>query len=108
MRSFIPEIPLGHKVHSAEARVIVRRLSRSKEFSSDTTGAQLIAVGHAAIARANGLILLGGVLGLAEHPRRAGPRRVGAPVLLVFLAIGVIGGEHSVFGIAFDAFPRST
>jgi hypothetical protein len=33
---------------------------RSKEiFASDMTGAQLIAVGHAAIARAHGLILLG-------------------------------------------------
>ena len=30
------------------------------------TGVQLIAVGHAAIARAHELILLGGVLGLAS------------------------------------------
>jgi NhaP-type Na+/H+ and K+/H+ antiporter len=36
------------------------------------------------------------------------PPRVGAPVLLVFLAFGMIGGEDSVFGIAFDDFPRST
>jgi len=43
------------------------RLLRSKEFfASDMTGAQLIAVGYAAIARAHGLILLGGVLGLAS------------------------------------------
>jgi len=55
------------------------RLLRSKEiFASDMTGAQLIAVGHAAIARAHGLILLGGVLGLASSLAGLISRCVGA------------------------------
>ena len=68
------------------------------------TGAQLIAVGHAAIAKAHELILLGGVVGLASILAGLVSRRVGAPVLLVFLVLGMLAGDDHVFGIAFDNF----
>jgi NhaP-type Na+/H+ and K+/H+ antiporter len=92
-------------VQSSEARVIVRPPVAIKGiFASDMTGAQLIAVGHAAIARAHGLILLGGVLGLASILAGLISRRVGAPVLLVFLAFGMLAGEDGVLGIPFEDF----
>lgn len=68
------------------------------------TGAQLIAVGHAAIVKAHGLILLGGVVGLASILAGLISRRVGAPVLLVFLALGMLAGDDHVLGIPFDDF----
>jgi NhaP-type Na+/H+ and K+/H+ antiporter len=67
-------------------------------------GAQLLAVGHAAIARAHELILLGGVVGLASILAGLVSRRVGAPVLLVFLGFGMLAGEDGVLGIQFEDF----
>src|SRR5215472_5032949 len=68
------------------------------------TGAQLIALGHAAITRSHQLILLGGGLGLLSIMAGLISRRIGAPVLLVFLAIGMLAGDDHVFGIPFDDF----
>jgi cell volume regulation protein A len=68
------------------------------------TGAQLIAVGHAAIAKAHELILLGGVLGLSSILAGLISRRIGAPVLLVFLAFGMLAGADGPIGIPFEDF----
>ena len=68
------------------------------------TGPELIALGHAAIAKAHELILLGGVLGLLSIIAGLISRRVGAPMLLVFLALGMLAGEDGVLGIAYDDF----
>lgn len=68
------------------------------------TGAELIALGHAAIAKAHGLILLGGVLGLLSILAGLISRRVGAPVLLVFLGLGMLAGDDGVLGIPYDDF----
>src|SRR6516162_10470366 len=68
------------------------------------TGAQLIALGHAALARSHKLILSGGALGLLSIVAGLISRRIGAPVLLVFLAIGMLAGDDHVFGITFDDF----
>src|ERR1700758_1199750 len=68
------------------------------------TGEQLIALGHAASARSHQLILLGGALGLLSIIAGVISRRIGAPVLLVFLAIGMLAGDDHVFGIPFDDF----
>jgi cell volume regulation protein A len=68
------------------------------------TGPQLIALGHAAIARAHELILLGGMLGLLSIIAGLISRRVGAPMLLVFLALGMLAGEDGVLGIPYDDF----
>jgi NhaP-type Na+/H+ and K+/H+ antiporter len=68
------------------------------------TGAQLIALGHAAITRSHQLILLGGGLGLLSILAGLLSRRIGAPVLLVFLAIGMLAGDDHVLGIQFDDF----
>src|SRR5712692_6995687 len=67
-------------------------------------GAELVALGHAAIARAHGLVLLGGVLGLLSIVAGLISRRVGAPMLLVFLALGMLAGEDGVLGIPYDDF----
>jgi len=68
------------------------------------TGPELIALGHAAIARAHELILLGGVLGLLSIIAGLISRRVGAPMLLVFLALGMLAGEDGILGIPYDDF----
>ncbi|MGB9649325.1 MAG: potassium/proton antiporter [Stellaceae bacterium] len=68
------------------------------------TGPELIALGHAAIARAHELILLGGVLGLLSIIAGLISRRVGAPMLLVFLALGMLAGEDGVLRIPYDDF----
>jgi cell volume regulation protein A len=68
------------------------------------TGPQLIALGHAAIAKAHELILLGGALGLLSIIAGLISRRVGAPMLLVFLALGMLAGEDGVLGIPYDDF----
>jgi NhaP-type Na+/H+ and K+/H+ antiporter len=68
------------------------------------TGEQLIALGHAAMAQSHRLILLGGALGLLSIIAGVMSRRIGAPVLLVFLAIGMLAGDDHVFGIPFDDF----
>ena len=68
------------------------------------TGPELIALGHAAIAKAHELILLGGALGLLSILAGLISRRVGAPILLVFLALGMLAGEDGVLGIPYDDF----
>src|SRR5258708_35139802 len=68
------------------------------------SGAELIALGHAAIAKSHELILLGGVLGLLSIVAGLISRRVGAPMLLVFLALGMLAGEDGVLGIPYDDF----
>src|SRR5271154_234375 len=70
----------------------------------DMTGAGLVAVGHAAMARSHELILLGGVLGLLSIIAGVISRRVGAPMLLVFLALGMVAGDDRLLGIPFDDF----
>src|SRR6202023_2567469 len=68
------------------------------------SGAELIELGHAAIAKSHELILLGGVLGLLSIVAGLISRRVGAPMLLVFLALGMLAGEDGVLGIPYDDF----
>ena len=71
------------------------------------TGAQLVALGHAAMARSHALILLGGGLGLLSIVAGVISRRVGAPVLLVFLAIGMLRATTmcSAFSLTISARP---
>src|SRR3954451_22700651 len=68
------------------------------------TGPELIALGHAAIAKAHELILLGGMLGLLSIVAGLISRRVGAPMLLVFLALGMLAaeGDEEVALVAVD------
>jgi cell volume regulation protein A len=68
------------------------------------TGAQLIALGHAALAKSHKLILSGGALGLLSIVAGLISRRIGAPVLLVFLAVGMVAGDDHVLGVQFDDF----
>jgi len=68
------------------------------------SGDELIALGHAAIAKSHELILLGGVLGVLSIVAGLISRRVGAPMLLVFLALGMLAGEDGLLGIPYDDF----
>src|SRR5271169_1352653 len=68
------------------------------------TGAGIVAVGHAALVRSHELILLAGVLGLLSILAGLLSRRVGAPMLLVFLALGMLAGDDHVLGIPYDDF----
>jgi cell volume regulation protein A len=68
------------------------------------TSAQLLALGHAALERAHELILLGGALGLLSILAGLISRRVGAPMLLVFLGLGMLAGEDGLLGVPYDDF----
>ena len=68
------------------------------------SGANLVALGHAAMARSHQLILVGGVLGLLSILAGLVSRRVGAPMLLVFLGLGMLAGEDGVLGIPYGDF----
>src|ERR1700751_5485437 len=72
--------------------------------ASEMTGPELIALGHAAIAQGPELILLGGALGLLSISAGLISRRLGAPMLLVFLALGMLAGEDGLLGIPYDDF----
>ncbi|MGA8550207.1 MAG: cation:proton antiporter, partial [Stellaceae bacterium] len=68
------------------------------------SGANLVALGHAAMARSHQLILVGGLLGLLSILAGLISRRVGAPMLLVFLGLGMLAGEDGVLGIPYGDF----
>ena len=68
------------------------------------TGPELVSPGRAAMARSNELILLGGALGLLSIIAGVLSRRIGAPILLVFLGLGMLAGEDGVLGIPYDDF----
>lgn len=59
---------------------------------------------QAAMQQSHELILLGGVLGVLSVLLGLISRRLGAPVLLVFLALGMLAGEDGVLGIRFKDF----
>ena len=56
------------------------------------------------MAQSHKMILLGGALGLLSIIAGVISRRVGAPVLLVFLALGMLAGDEHLLGIPFDDF----
>jgi NhaP-type Na+/H+ and K+/H+ antiporter len=68
------------------------------------TGAQLLAIGHVAMEHAHGLILMGGALGVLSILAGLLSRRIGAPVLLVFLGLGILASDDGIGGIAFNDF----
>jgi cell volume regulation protein A len=68
------------------------------------TGPQLLAIGHSAMANAHGLILMGGALGVLSILAGLLFRRIGAPVLLVFLGLGILASDDGIGGIAFNNF----
>lgn len=53
------------------------------------------------------LIMTGGVLGVISVLAGLASRRIGAPVLLVFLAIGMLAGDDGVLGIPYDDYGTS-
>ena len=56
---------------------------------------------------AHELILLGGTLGLLSVFAGVLSQRVGAPLLLVFLLLGMLAGEDGPGGLAFSDFPAA-
>jgi cell volume regulation protein A len=53
---------------------------------------------------AHELILIGGLLGVLGVLAGLLSRRIGAPMLLVFLAIGMPAGKDGVLGMTFDDY----
>ena len=68
------------------------------------TAQDLIALGRAHIESAHELILVGALLGVLSIFAGLLSRRLGAPVLLVFLVLGMLAGEDVPGGILFDDF----
>ena len=67
----------------------------------------MIAAGHAALHNAHQAILLGGGLGVLSILAGIVSRRVGAPMLLAFLALGMLAGEDGLLGIHFGDYATS-
>jgi cell volume regulation protein A len=65
---------------------------------------ELVAIGRSQMERAHDLILVGSALGLAGIFAGLVSRRVGAPILLVFLVLGMLAGEDGPGGILFSDF----
>jgi cell volume regulation protein A len=68
------------------------------------SGAELVAIGHAQVEQAHLLILAGGVLGVLSIFAGLASRRFGAPVLLVFLILGMLAGQDGPGGLPFADF----
>ena len=65
---------------------------------------QLFALGRSHMELAHELILVGAALGVLSIFAGLASRRLGAPVLLVFLVLGMLAGEDGPGGIPFDDF----
>ena len=65
---------------------------------------ELVAVGRTHMELAHELILVGAALGLLGIFAGLVSRRVGAPILLVFLVLGMLAGEDGPGGILFSDF----
>lgn len=59
---------------------------------------------HDALHGAHWLIVLCGMLGVLSVLAGVMSRRIGAPVLLAFLALGMLSGSDGILGIRFDDF----
>jgi NhaP-type Na+/H+ and K+/H+ antiporter len=68
------------------------------------SGTELLHAGRAVLGNAHQLILLGGALGVLSILAGLLSRRVGAPVLLVFLVVGMLAGEDGPLHIPFNDF----
>jgi cell volume regulation protein A len=60
---------------------------------------------HGALSQAHEMILLGGVLGILSVVAGVISRRIGAPMLLAFLGLGMLAGDDGVLGLSFDSYP---
>jgi NhaP-type Na+/H+ and K+/H+ antiporter len=67
-------------------------------------GPDLFELGHARMALAHEMILGGALLGALSVLAGLLSRRVGAPILLVFLALGMLAGEDGPGGIPYGDF----
>ena len=67
-------------------------------------GPELAAIGRAHMEAAHAMILGGAILGVLSVFAGLVSRRVGAPVLLVFLLLGMLAGEDGPGGIRYDDF----
>jgi potassium/hydrogen antiporter len=67
-------------------------------------GPDLLALGRAHVEVAHEMILVGAALGMLSVLAGLVSRRLGAPVLLVFLVLGMLAGEDGPGGIAYDDF----
>jgi cell volume regulation protein A len=68
------------------------------------TAQDLLALGRTHMETAHVLILVGALLGVLSIFAGLLSRRFGAPVLLVFLALGMLAGEDGPGGIVYDDF----
>lgn len=69
-----------------------------------TNGADLLQLGREHMESAHDFILIGGALGLLSIFAALASRRLGAPVLLVFLVLGMLAGEDGPGGIPYGDF----
>ncbi len=67
----------------------------------------MVAAGRAVMRGSHQAILLGGGLGVLSILAGIVSRRIGAPMLLAFLALGMLAGEDGLLGIRFDDYATS-
>ena len=66
--------------------------------------AELIEAGRANMATAHELILFGSALGVLSILAGIASRKLGTPILLVFLVLGMLAGEDGPGGLQYDDF----
>jgi NhaP-type Na+/H+ and K+/H+ antiporter len=66
--------------------------------------AELIEIGRAHMATAHELILVGAALGVLSILAGIASRKLGTPILLVFLVLGMLAGEDGPGGIPYNDF----
>src|SRR3569623_789334 len=77
---------------------------RAENIRRMPIGPDLFELGHAHMKIAHEMILGGALLGALSGLAGLLSRRVGAPVLLVFLALGMLAGEDGPGGIPYGDF----
>src|SRR4051794_24782780 len=78
--------------------------SRPGNIPPMTPGPDLVAIGASHMEGAHELILVGAALGVLSILAGLLSRRLGAPILLVFLVLGMLAGEDGPGGILYTDF----
>jgi NhaP-type Na+/H+ and K+/H+ antiporter len=90
--------------HQCAQSIIATFSLNGDKLARMTIGPDLLALGREHMESAHEFILVGGVLGVISIFASLASRRLGAPVLLVFLVLGMLAGEDGPGGIPYSDF----
>src|SRR5277367_3733553 len=96
--------PLNRDDQRCPQSVIASFSPNGDKLARMSIGPDLLALGREHMESAHEFILVGGVLGVISIFASLASRRLGAPVLLVFLVLGMLAGEDGPGGIPYSDF----